>query len=367
MARAFDERVEYAVRQLWNAPYNGDGQKAMALLKEAAAEGDGDACYFLGRCYLGSCFINPVFGFEENEDLGIEYFQKSLELGSAVGMFATMRLSGFKPRTGSFVNPPYHSMREIWDAVEELAKNGQGFCQYLIANAYYFGDVIKLWEIPKVEPKDLYGFTMLAMDMYDQCIANGIAMGIGNYIDIVTSGDYGIPVQEEKARQLRHIGADMQVGLYERIVGDEYFPTEAIKAVEMYERAISHGDKEAYGHLGKLYFYGGNGVAQDYNKAVQYFTEARKYSDWCSDLLGTCYLKGLGTPVNYAAAKNEFEIYTGEYLSAVGLGEIYAYGLGVPVDIKRGMEYWNNFPNDPRVVENKRNFKKTLFGWKARN
>ena len=116
--------------------------------------------------------------------------------------------------------------------------------------------------------------------------------------------------------------------------------------------------------LGEIYFYGGQGIEPDYQKAVQYFLSVRENNDWASDMLGTCYLKGLGTPINYAAAKKEFEIYENEELSAIGLGEIYAYGLGVAQNIKKGMDYWDRFPEHPRVIENKKNFKKTLFGWK---
>mgnify|MGYP002515126688 CR=1 FL=1 len=64
-------------------------------------------------------------------------------------------------------------------------------------------------------------------------------------------------------------------------------------------------------------------------------------------------------------SKEELERYPGEALSAVGLGEIYAYGLGVPVDIKKAMTYWDKFPKHEHVIEHKKHFKKTLFGgWK---
>ena len=46
------------------------------------------------------------------------------------------------------------------------------------------------------------------------------------------------------------------------------------------------------------------------------------------------------------------------------IGEIYCYGLGVPQDIAKGMKYFDKFPDHPRVIENKKHFKKTLFGWK---
>lgn len=97
MSACFDERVDYAVNQLWVKRDKAEGEKAKQMLEQAAAEGNADAYYFLGRCYLGECFVDPVFGFEENEYKGNEYFRKSIELGSAVGMFASMRLAGFIP------------------------------------------------------------------------------------------------------------------------------------------------------------------------------------------------------------------------------------------------------------------------------
>ena len=84
-------------------------------------------------------------------------------------------------------------------------------------------------------------------------------------------------------------------------------------------------------------------------------------------MLGTCYLKGLGTQVDYVKAKEEFERCPEKALSAVGLGEIYAYGLGVPVDIKKAMSYLDKFPQHEHVIANKKNFKRTLFGWKRIN
>ncbi len=81
-------------------------------------------------------------------------------------------------------------------------------------------------------------------------------------------------------------------------------------------------------------------------------------------MLGTCYLHGLGVSQNYARARELLEKYPGERLSCIGLGEIYAYGLGVPQDIGKGMGYWDKFAQDSAVIEHKKHFKKTLFGWK---
>lgn len=50
-----------------------------------------------------------------------------------------------------------------------------------------------------------------------------------------------------------------------------------------------------------------------------------------------------------------------------GLGEIYAYGLGVPADIGKAMSIWDKYPNEPEIIAHKKNFKKGLFGWKRIN
>lgn len=94
----FDSRVEEAIQQLWVDPWNGDGEHAKKLLEEAAEEGNGDAYYFLGRCYLGNEFIFPKFGFKEDYERGIAYFNKSIELGSAVGIFGAGTLGSYKFR-----------------------------------------------------------------------------------------------------------------------------------------------------------------------------------------------------------------------------------------------------------------------------
>lgn len=101
----------------------------------------------------------------------------------------------------------------------------------------------------------------------------------------------------------------------------------------------------------------------DYAKAVQLFLRVRADNNWSADMLGTCYLKGWGVPQDYGAARREFEVKPTSCLCALGLGEIYAWGRGVDRNIKKAMEYWDLFPEHPRVIEYKSHFKKKLFGW----
>ncbi len=114
-----------------------------------------------------------------------------------------------------------------------------------------------------------------------------------------------------------------------------------------------------------MLFLGGDGVTQDYARAVQLFHQAhdKGKNTWGNDMLGTCYLFGLGCqrdPVRARALFEEPKYRTD--LSNYGLGLIYADGLGVPEDIKKGVEYLQKAPNYPPAQEALLRFKKTLFG-----
>lgn len=408
----FDERIEKAVQVLWVDFQFEKAQEVKTLLEEVAAQGNPDAYFFLARIYAGDCFVDSGFGYEEDDGKTEEYLNLSIENGSALGMFGARRFGGFKPRCGSFIHEPYHSSTEVWNEVCNLAASGEIFAKYLVANAYYYGDVGELTEMDfsRMTQKDIQAqfrkWTEAAIPIYEELISKNMIMGIGNYIDILTSGDWGIPKNEKRAAELEELAADMGNGFYMVKKGKKLVDTNPQAALEIFQKAADKHYMPAYGQigtmytfggkmprdikkakeyfelcyqsgsasvlcnnrLGEIYFYGGDGIQIDYDKAFRHLKAAHdEENDWGSDMLGTCYLKGLGTQVDYVKAKEELSRYPGEALSAVGLGEIYAYGLGVPVDIKKAMSYWDKFPQHEHVIANKKNFKRTLFGWKRIN
>lgn len=404
-----DSRIKKVVQILWIDEDFQRGAEAKQLLEQMVEEGNADAYYFLARCYAGPQFVNTGFDFPDDENKCFEYLDLSIKNGSALGMFAGRRFGGYKPPNGTFVHEPYHSLKEIWEEVCHIADSGEFFTKYLVANAYYYGDVAKLLEMdfshtpPQLITQQFRQWAETAIMMYEELLRANMLMGLGNYIDIITSGDYGVPKNEKRAKELRQLGADKGNPYYMVTVGEEIEKQQPEKAETYYKRALEHNYVEANfylgrlyslggnGHrnlmksrellekcleagkktvgcnnyLGELYFYGGDGIDADYNKAFQHLLAAYKEDNhWGYAMLGTCYLKGLGTSVDYEKARTEFSRFNPNALAALGLGEIYANGLGVPVDIKKAMTYWDMYPNYPEIIEVKKNFKKTLFGWK---
>lgn len=405
MSQMFDERVEKAVDILWLHMQFDKGFEARNLLKEAAEEGDADACYFLARCYAGSRFVHSSFGLEEDKELWENYLNQSIENGSLVGMFGASSFMldgyGFCPR-GDVIQPPYHSAKEVWDEVNRLAENGELFCQILLADAYYHGDLTDYFGIDDIGEWD---DELKMAPIYENLIAHDVMTGIDNYIKAVRAGLGNNLPDKKKAHQLEQIAADHDMPGYQMIVGEYLEDIDPDKAEEYYKHALRLHDMAAYyslgrlhsfhgkgtkdlqkakyyfemgleanpesagcnNRLGEIYFYGGDGIEVDYHKAVEYFLKASQNGNHgaCA-MLGTCYLKGLGTEVDYAKAKKELErLSPPNPLLAIGLGEIYAYGLGVPADIEKGIRLWQKYPDHPRVKENMKNFKKGLFGgWK---
>ena len=67
MGKYFSDVVDKAIEDLYYCCDNDRAKAAAEALFQAAKEGDGDACYFLSRCFSGSCYSWEYHPFEENE------------------------------------------------------------------------------------------------------------------------------------------------------------------------------------------------------------------------------------------------------------------------------------------------------------
>jgi hypothetical protein len=369
MVSRFDERVEYAVNNIWFKADVSLVDESLKKLREAANQGDGDAYYFLGRCYMGKSYVNPSLNLPLDVKFAYECFNMSLIFESAIGMFGTMHIEGFEPSCGGFVQPPYHSKLEIWNTVAKMSHSGNIFCKFLIASAYYYGYIADFTDI-KVKGKALdnlrYKWDASAIKLYEECAVAGLGIAIPNLVELLSSGRKGEPIQLKKAEKYIRLGADMGIGSYERMVGNHYRKCgNGAMALKMYERALLHRDfytyycigklytfngileldlDKAFEHfskgyelfpddygfcnmLGEIYFYGGYdkgfNIKKDYEKAFYFLNKAYSLgSPWGADMLGTCYLYGYGTAVNLKRARLLFSLCPKKHLAIIGLEKL---------------------------------------------
>ena len=108
------------------------------------------------------------------------------------------------------------------------------------------------------------------------------------------------------------------------------------KAVFWYTKAAEHGVADAQYSLGSMYSIG-PGVVQDYKKAVFWYTKAAEHGDTLSQFsLGLMYYRGQGVSQDY---KKAVLWYTkaaeqGDAGAQNNLGLMYLKGQGVPQDYK---------------------------------
>ena len=94
-----------------------------------------------------------------------------------------------------------------------------------------------------------------------------------------------------------------QTSLAERYYDGEGVPQNYKKAVEWYEKAANKGDAQSQFNLGVMYA-DGKGVPQDYQKALEWYQKAANQGDAdVQHLLGIMYKNGDGVPQNYKKAK----------------------------------------------------------------
>ena len=137
------------------------------------------------------------------------------------------------------------------------------------------------------------------------------------------------------------------------------------RAMKCYELGLQDPDQVGCANRSaRLLFLGEDGIPQDYARAVQLFQRAHTLgSNWGSSMLGLCYLFGYGCQKDPQLALQLLQDATGFLdMKNYGLGVIYTQGLGVPENIKKGVEYLQKAPGYAPAQEELLKYKKTFFG-----
>jgi len=415
MGKYFSDAVDKAIEDIY---YCYDVKRAAAAiepLSQASDKGDGDAAYILSRCLSGPQYSWAYHPFPEDDEEVERLIKHSIRQGSAIGVLGAMRCGMLTPEMEEEMHRHYASLQEVWNAVYEKAQAGSPFCQNMIGNTYFWLDV------PRIEGKGPNDFPsreafgqylreteLKCIPWFERAFQGGMGFAGRNLYNIYNDGDkdFGIEAQPEKAEEVARLGA--RLGYPEWLeswgktllkhgdpthnglllcheaakkgqlsawyyVGKAYqdgknAPKDVKYAMLCYEHGLDDPHSTGCANLaGSLYFLGEDGIPQDYARAVQLFERAHAEGNtWGNDKLGICYLLGQGCQRDPIRAKALFEEAQKKKcdtsLLNYGLGLIYADGLGVQEDIKKGVEYLQRAKDYPPAQEALLRFRKTFFG-----
>ena len=411
MGKYFSDTVDQAIEDIY---YTFDRERAAACLQplaDAANAGDGDAAYILSRCTSGPQYSWKYHPFQENDEVTEQLIRKSILDGSAMGVLGAMRCGMLTPEMEEAMRAHYPTLRDAWNAVYEKAEAGCLFAMNMIGNTYFWLDVVRIeGKGPEDFPsKEAFGQYLRDSELkcipwFQRAFEGGMGFAGRNLYNLYNDGDDGtFPPDKEKALALARLGAekgypDWQEQYAGVLLGQE---GRAQEALDLYFAAAKQGQLSSWFYIGKafqegkvvpkdcpqamkcyelglqdpgaigcanrageLLFHGKDGVPQDYARAVQLFEQAHSQKNtWGNDMLGTCYLFGYGCQKDPQRALMLFqEVDYSTNLLNYGLGTIYTEGLGVPADIKKGVEYFQKCKNYAPAQEALLKFKKTLFG-----
>lgn len=408
MAAELSPVVQQALEDIYYNVRTGRGKAAFASLEKAAQAGDGDASCILGRCLCGYQYVWSGHGFPEDDDRAEALLRQSVMQGSALGVLIALRSGLLDEELQRKM--PFSDLQSAFDQVEELALNGDAFCQYVVGNAYFWWDFIRIQGRGREDFPSQTEFTVYLRDNISKCenwfwkaFRGGVHYAANNLNRYYTQGDEGIILpQPEKARDLWKIGAEMGYPTHQYIyakdlekagrneeafhwykecaeggepdgwyyLGNCYFrgigvPEDPAKAIPCFEKELARNPESIGSHnlLGEAHFLG-KGLAQDYGEAFKHFLFTQSNGNtWCASYLAQCYFYGLGTAQDYRKALQCLDSYKGNDPEANYLrGVIYAQGLGVTADIPKGVGFLQKAGNLPKAKDELKHYKKTLFG-----
>lgn len=413
MGKFFSDAVETALKYIYYQERQGKGWEGLQLLQQASAAGDGDASCILARCLCGPQYVWQGHGFPEDDEKATLLYHKGVEEGSALAALICLRTGDMTPSLEKKM--PFASLQEAFNVVLEKAKGGEPFCQFVIGNVYFWGDYIRIENKGPDTFPNMNAFRDYIVESIPKCedwflkaYRNGVYAAGDNLHHFYEEGEEGlIPPQPEKAKGLYRIGAEMGHPIHQFYWGNELNEAgQKQEALHWYQEALDGGEMRAMYQIGCLYeegeavpqdyakaaqcyeatldlqgysigshnrlgamYFNGKGVPQDYAKAFQLLSWAYDQdSRWGVFYLGKCCFYGLGARQDYTQARTYLEEMTWENKEAnYMLGYIYARGLGVPADIKKGVALLQKAGDRTDAKEELLRYRKTFFGkWVVR-
>ena len=411
MGKCFSDAVEQALKYIYYDLRAGKGAEGFALLVEASAQGDGDASCILARCYCGNQYVWSGHDFPEDDDKAVSLIHKAVEQGCGIGVLVALRTGELTPSLEKKM--PFANLQEAFDSVDAKAKMGDAFSQYTVANSYFWWDFLRIqgkgrdsFSSEKEYKEFLRQNISKCEDLFQKAFQGGMYFAANNLNRYYSQGDEDIIApRPELARDLYKRGAEMGFPIHQWFYGEELEEQGKLEdALYWYKLAAQGGQLECWYYVGRAYeegkgtpkdlsyaaqcyekgltqvkdtgkrigcanrlgalYYDGEGVEKDYAKAFQLLKYGYEHNTtYGVCYLGKCYFRGWGTQQDYVKAREFLEQVDWTNREAFYmLGVIYGQGLGVPVDIKKGVEYLQKAGNNQEAREELLKYKKTLFG-----
>lgn len=286
-----------------------------------------------------------VFYVWDGADLPVDdavaagYVKESVLRGSAVGVLCAMRCGELTPAVRK--NMPFNNLKEAFDSVLKKAEGGHPFCQYSIANAYYWGDLYQiegtekmLERYPTEEAYDTYAYP-IAAEWYRRCFKGGFSFGFTNFRKIYEEGKGGITPDSFMVEKWQKYVADAGDAVQQCNYGADLDGRgDKAGGLRYYELSAAKGNVVALYDAGFCYLTG-SGTAVNKQKAYQYFEKAAEKGDCDAQFqLGNAYFEGTLVPEDNAKAAYWLEKSADHGCSWAypQLGMCYQCGWGVEKD-----------------------------------
>ena len=306
MGNCFSDEVERALTYIYYDLRAGKGAEGLMLLQRASDAGDGDASCILARCYCGNQYVWSGHDFPEDDDRAVMLIHRAVEQGSGIGVLVALRTGELTPSLEKKM--PFSSLQEAFDSVLEKAQRGDAFCQYTVANSYFW------WDFLRIQGKGRDAFSnekeykeYLRMnisqceDWFWKAFRGGMYFAANNLNRFYSEGDEDIIApRPELAKDLFLTGAQMGYPIHQWMYGQDLEEQKKYEeALHWYKLGAEGGQLECWFRIGRAYELG-LGVEKDESYAARCYEKGltqKKDSGnriGCANRLGAFYYDGRG-------------------------------------------------------------------------
>lgn len=350
----------YAPYRLGLAYQNGefDGErnyeKAYEYYLKAAEKG-----HVYGYEMVGHYNFVGVLG-EPNAEKAIEMFTKAIELNSD---YARTKLA-FCYEEGFGINQDY---KKAFELLTQAAQNNYAYAYYKLGTFHEYG-LIDTENLEKAfqnykkgadleDPESIYNVGRyykygIGIPENPQMALKYFMKGVdyqnlNSYLEMALSHEYEygeLSYDTEKITAYMIVPAENNVPYAQYKMGTyyQYGLTEhnIEKAFDWYTKAYKNNSALAALSLGDYYLYGYGG-GEEYDKAFEYYTFAKKH-DFISEGIGICYELGFGTEENETEAFKLYRVAADKNYTAAKyrLGLCYKYEIGTPKNLQEAYNWF---------------------------